>query len=101
MPFTIGGEWQSAQPEKVPAKAGGKPVKVRVERRGQVMVTVILNLQKDKEELKRLASHLKKQCGTGGTVKIGEKIGESVIEIQGDQVEVIRRELLKEGIKAQ
>ena len=44
-------------------------------------------------ELKKLAKQLKKQCGSGGTVKNG------VIEIQGDQREVLAEALIKLGYK--
>lgn len=52
-------------------------------------VTVITGVPLPPDQLKVLAQELKKRCGTGGTLKDG------VIEIQGDQ-----RELLVELLKA-
>jgi translation initiation factor 1 len=45
-------------------------------------------------ELKKLAKQLKKKCGSGGAVKNG------VIEIQGDQREVLVEALMKLGFRA-
>lgn len=45
-------------------------------------------------DLEKLATQLKKRCGTGGTVKDG------VIEIQGDHRDTIVAELIKLGFKA-
>jgi len=42
-------------------------------------------------ELKKLAKQLKQKCSTGGTLKNG------VIEIQGDQRELLGKELRKQG----
>jgi translation initiation factor 1 len=44
--------------------------------------------------LKELASLLKRRCGCGGSLKDG------VIEIQGDHVQLLLDELLKQGFKA-
>ncbi len=95
MPFTIGGDWIPSEPEESQAAGSGKPVKVRSEKRGKALVTVVLNLSSSKHDLKELASQLKKRCGSGGTVK-GE-----VIEIQGDHIEDVRVYLRSQGIKAQ
>ncbi|MCY1446685.1 putative protein YciH [compost metagenome] len=46
------------------------------------------------DELKELATALKKRCGTGGALKDG------VIEIQGEHVELLLAELHKRGFKA-
>ncbi|WP_363323534.1 stress response translation initiation inhibitor YciH [uncultured Pseudoteredinibacter sp.] len=54
-------------------------------------VTLITGLQMEAAELKKLAKRLKQLCGTGGSVK------DFVIEIQGDQREVIKAELEKQG----
>ena len=95
MPFTIGGDWISNEQEANHDKQSSRPVKVRMEKRGHAIVTVVLNLRKESNELKELAAHLKKKCGCGGTVK------DEVIEIQGDKVDLVRRELQAKGIKAQ
>ena len=96
MPFTIGGDWVPSEPEKPsPAAASTKPVKVRKEKRRGTWVTVVLNLNPEKHDLKALAAGLKRKLGCGGTVKQG------VIEIQGDKEELARAWLLQEGVKAQ
>lgn len=52
-------------------------------------VTLITGLPLTEKDLKALAKKLKAKCGTGGTVKDG------VIEIQGDQRDVLVPELEK------
>jgi translation initiation factor 1 len=46
-------------------------------------VTLVTGIPLDEKELKAFAKILKAKCGTGGTVKDG------VIEIQGDQRDVL------------
>ena len=50
-------------------------------------VTVITGLPLAHDELARLATRLKKRCGSGGTVRDG------VIEIQGDHRDLLVTEL--------
>jgi translation initiation factor 1 len=57
-------------------------------------VCLITGLPLAEAELKKLASELKKKCGSGGTVKNG------VIEIQGDHRGVLVEALNKLGFKA-
>lgn len=93
MPFTIDGQWVPEQPmEKQPS---GRPVKVRTERRGQAIVTVVLNLRLEQDALRELASFLKKRLGGGGTVKNG------VIEVQGDKQKLVQQLLWERGMKPQ
>ncbi len=54
-------------------------------------VTVITGIPLSGAELDQLAKQLKQRCGTGGTVKNG------VIEIQGDQRDLLLTELTKFG----
>jgi len=54
-------------------------------------VTTVEGLGLDLNALKKLAKELKQKCGTGGTVKDG------VIEIQGEQRDLIVSELTKKG----
>jgi translation initiation factor 1 len=93
MPFTVDGQWVPQKPEE--KQPSGRPVKVRTERRGQTVVTVVLNLRLEPEALRELASFLKKRLGGGGTVKNG------VIEVQGDKQEQVQQLLREKGIKAQ
>ena len=62
--------------------------------RGGKTVTTISGVPLAEEPLKDLASVLKKRCGCGGSLKDG------VIEIQGDHVELLLAELIKQGFKA-
>jgi translation initiation factor 1 len=57
-------------------------------------VTTISGFQLDDNELKYLASQLKRRCGTGGSVKDG------VIIIQGDHRDTLFSELKNRGFKA-
>lgn len=56
-------------------------------------VTLVKNLILSKDDLKELATKLKRLSGSGGSVKDG------VIEIQGDQREKIAEALKKMGYK--
>jgi predicted translation initiation factor SUI1 len=56
-------------------------------------VTTVFDLPLDESGLEELAGQLKRQCGTGGTVKDGR------IEIQGDQRARIARQLEKLGYR--
>ncbi len=56
-------------------------------------VTLITGLPLGSEELKKLAKSLKQKCGSGGSLKNG------VIEIQGDQRDVLEKELGKLAYK--
>lgn len=57
-------------------------------------VSLISGLPLAEPELKSLAKALKKRCGVGGAVK------EGVIEIQGDQRDILVAELQKRGFDA-
>ncbi|RBW48432.1 translation initiation factor Sui1 [Marinobacter sp. F3R11] len=46
-------------------------------------VTLVTGIPMDEKELKAYAKELKAKCGTGGTVK------EGVVEIQGDQRDIL------------
>jgi translation initiation factor 1 len=62
-------------------------------RRAGKTVTVAIGFQHAPESLAKLATALKKRCGSGGTAKDGE------IEIQGDHVATIVTELEKLGYR--
>ena len=57
-------------------------------------VTTIAGFQIPSDELKRLATQLKRRCGTGGSIKDG------MIIIQGDHRSTLARELKSRGFKA-
>ncbi len=57
-------------------------------------MTTVSGFQLDEDELKDLATQLKRRCGTGGSVKDG------VIIIQGDHRETLITELMKREFKA-
>ena len=56
-------------------------------------VTSISGFQEGIDDLKQIAQNLKKQCGTGGSIKDG------IIIIQGDHRQTIQSELQKQGFK--
>jgi translation initiation factor 1 len=56
-------------------------------------VTLVSGVPITSDALDKLATQLKKRCGTGGTVK------DSVIEIQGDHRDTLVAELTKLGFK--
>jgi translation initiation factor 1 len=70
-------------------------INIHIEKKGRggKTVTVLEGFTHDRSHLERLASHLKRSCGTGGTLK------EKTIEIQGDFRPRIREILLKEGFQ--
>jgi translation initiation factor 1 len=57
-------------------------------------VTIVSGFQINADELKNLATQLKRRCGTGGSVKDG------VIIIQGDHRDTLIAELKNRGFKA-
>ena len=79
--------------------AGKEPVpsrlvaKLRMEKKGRggKTVTVVYGLPQNDVFLKELSQTLKRVCGTGGTVV------DDGIELQGDQRERVRGELVKHG----
>ena len=81
-----------------PLAGGQKSSMVRVGRetqgRGGKGVSVITGLPLTQERLEELAKQLKKRCGCGGTVRNG------VIEIQGDQRDLLVAELTRLGYPA-
>ena len=88
MPFTIGGEWK---PEAA-SLSSNPPVQIIKEKRRGAYVTLILNLSEEKISLKQLCSTLKRRLGCGGSVKEGH------IELQGDQIEIVKTHLIEMGI---
>ena len=80
-----------------PTFSGDGTAQVRRETKGRggKTVTTISGLHLDKVELKKLCAELKKRCGVGGAVK-----DEQVIEMQGDQVDLLLSELSKRGFAA-
>jgi len=68
-------------------------VRIRREIKGRAgkCVTLIEGLPLSSDQLKKLATRLKRRCGVGGSVK------KYVIEIQGDQRKVLSNFLVEEG----
>ncbi len=93
MPFTGGGDWipNKSSDSNIPRK----PVKVRLVKRGKSLLTVILNLAMNQNELADFLSTVKKKLGCGGTLKSGD------VEIQGDKVEQLKKILADMKIKSQ
>jgi len=103
--FDIGPTWKQSTPsvkkshqkakkrqQKPKQKADGI-VRVGRETKGRkgAGVTVITGIPTNPAGLKQIAKELKQKCGTGGTVKNG------VIEIQGDQRDLLVEELSSRG----
>ncbi|WP_028695577.1 translation initiation factor Sui1 [Pseudomonas cremoricolorata] len=80
--------------QRVPEGDGIARVRRESKGRGGKTVTTVSGVPLAGDELKTLASNLKRRCGTGGALKDG------VIEIQGDHVELLIAELVKLGFKA-
>ncbi|PTQ67870.1 translation initiation factor Sui1 [Pseudomonas sp. GV071] len=78
----------------IPDGDGIARVRRETKGRGGKTVTTITGVPLAEEPLKELASQLKRRCGCGGSLKDG------VIEIQGDHVQLLLDELLKQGFKA-
>ncbi len=91
MPFTLDGQWI---PTKQPVFTNSKPIKVRLVKKGNNILTVVHNLNMNEPEMMELASRIKKKLGCGGAVKDGEVV------IQGDKVEDVIKVLISVGIKA-
>jgi len=81
---------------QTPKRTGDGTARVRRETKGRggKTVTTISDLPLGDSELKKLASDLKKLCGTGGSFKNG------IIEIQGDNADRIVEALTTRGHKA-
>jgi translation initiation factor 1 len=76
-----------------PAATGDGIVRLHRETKGRggKAVTLVRGVPLAPQELKALAKTLKQKCGVGGAVK------EDVIEIQGDQRQIIKSELENQG----
>ncbi|WP_008295353.1 translation initiation factor Sui1 [Congregibacter litoralis] len=79
---------------KAAAPAGDGVVRIKRETKGRggKAVTLVTGLPDDAATLKKRAKVLKQRCGVGGAIKDG------VIEIQGDQREIIKSMLEAEGL---
>ena len=76
---------------KVPIGDGNVRVGRETKGRKGKGVTIITGVPLGGAELQALATHLKKKCGSGGTLKDG------VIEVQGDHRDLVVEELQKRG----
>jgi translation initiation factor 1 len=76
---------------KAQQKKGDGIVRIKRETKGRKGkgVTTVHGIDMQPEELKKLCSTLKKECGTGGAVKDG------ILEIQGDNRDKIKVSLEK------
>lgn len=77
----------------LPVKTGEKHIRIWRETKGRKgkTVTLVVGLPLNETGLKDMLSDLKRQCGSGGSVK------EGVLEIQGDHREAILTVLKKKG----
>ncbi len=74
-------------------------VNIRIEKggRGGKTVTVLADLPKNEDFLKKLSKELKTRCGVGGTYVLTRE--DCRIEIQGDQRDAIKKILTSKQIK--
>lgn len=79
---------------KAPEGDGVARVRRETKGRGGKTVTTVSGLVLPDDELKTLAKRMKARCGCGGSIKDG------VIEIQGDQAELLCQWLVAEGFAA-
>ena len=94
-------DWQDGKPPKAPKRevASLPPEKQMAhlhrekKGRGGKWVVVVKGLQLNTADTKALAKHLRKTCGSGGTIKDGN------IEIQGDHRDKVAAALQKLGYK--
>jgi predicted translation initiation factor SUI1 len=93
MPFTLDGQWIPSENES--EAPSNKPVKVRALKRKGVELTVVLNLNPNKHNLKQIARTLKSRLGIGGAVK------EDTIELQGSKQQEVKQLLQELGIRSQ
>jgi len=85
----------SSKGANAPPAAGGKGIRVRLERRpGGRDITTVLGVPGNADAVASLARDLRAACGAGGTVR------EGVIELQGDQCDKVRAVLTAKGIKS-
>jgi len=84
------GQCSCGEPE-VPAGDGIVRVSRESKGRGGKVVTIVSGVPLAGAELKTLAKELKQKCGVGGALKDG------LIEIQGDQRDLLVSELSKRG----
>ena len=84
----------SCKQQIIPEGDGIARVRRESKGRGGKTVTTVTGVPLPPDQLKDLATTLKRRCGTGGALKDG------VIEIQGDHVELLIGELTKQGFKA-
>jgi translation initiation factor 1 len=93
---TDSGRLDKPKPQKVVAQSfsdGHARLRRETKGRNGKAVITISGLAESTETLAEIAALLKKKCGCGGSVKDG------VIEIQGDQRELVQQELTKLGYK--
>jgi translation initiation factor 1 len=77
------------------AEPSSQTIRVTVDRKRRAgkTVTVASGFQHRPESLSTLATRLKKRCGSGGTAK------DSEIEIQGDHLDTVAKELAEMGYR--
>ncbi len=85
---------QCGPPPKEYLDPSKQTARVRADRRKHKrMVTVIWGLDPDESDLKELLAKMKSACGSGGSLQ------DDAIELQGDHVERVRKELGQIGYR--
>ena len=79
-------------PPRIPPEKQTARIGVEKRKRGKV-VTVVRDLPEEGNDLPGLLTRLKSTCGAGGTLKDG------VLEVQGDQLDTVRKALSDIGFR--
>ena len=87
-------EPQSPPKQTVPPHKQTARLSIEKRKRGK-RVTRVVGLSADETDLEHLLKQLKDRCGSGG------RIDDGVLEIQGDQRDVIQRLLVEIGYRIQ
>ena len=85
---------RTIEKEAVVPTDGIARVRLSIKGRNGKGVTLVIGLPLSENDLEKTAKNLKHKLGTGGTVK------DKHIEIQGDRVDEVIAQLIKQGYKA-
>lgn len=93
--YSTGGPIEPTPPEKPPAPAAGRGIRIRLDRRasGRV-VTVVTGVPGSPADVEALGRELRAGCGSGGTTR------DDTIELQGDHREKVEAVLARRGLRS-
>lgn len=92
--YSTGGAVEPTPPEK-PARAAGRGIRIRLERRasGRV-VTVVTGVPGPPADVEALGRELRAGCGSGGTTR------DDTVELQGDHRDKVEAVLARRGLRS-